>query len=550
MIRKVTIRRFKRFEETTFEFPGHVVIAGPNNTGKTTALQAIAAWSFGLKQWKTLNNFHPRNGYQKLPVARQAFSSVPLRAFDLLWKDRGYTRSIEIEVKSASGNSLTMEFLPDTTEQIFVRPKSDVPSSIARNMDVDVVFVPAMTGLSKEEPLYGSQATIDSLLGQAKPGDVLRNLLWQAHQAGGRTWQSLQESIDRLFGYEILPPNISGPSILIEYRPRGGLREFDIASGGSGFQQVLMLLTFLYARPASVLLLDEPDAHLHIILQDAIWNELKEVARAANSQLIIATHSEVIINSVEPRNLCVLLDQPRRVTDEQQRQIVADSLRILSNTDIMLALDSPGILYLEGITDLNILREWARILNHPIYPWLSSPSLLWKEKVADSRLKGTGIKSSDHYKALCLAKPDLAALELVDGDANPNVQSTAITGRGYQRLRWNRYEIESYLVHPAVLTRFVQTATGSASNSAYTQDLQNHFQQQYPPPFLANPFLDVAFIKNTKARTELLPPALSAGGLPGFPYTEYHKIAALMQPDEIHPEVKEKLDLIQKAFGL
>ena len=54
----------------------------------------------------------------------------------------------------------------------------------------------------------------------------------------------------------------------------------------------------------------------------------------------------------------------------------------------------------------------------------------------------------------------------------------------------------------------------------------------------------------TKARTDLLPPALDAAGLPGIPYTHYSEIAAIMFPEEIHPEVKEKLDAIQRAFNL
>lgn len=69
-----------------------------------------------------------------------------------------------------------------------------------------------------------------------------------------------------------------------------------------------MLLTFLYTRPDSVLLLDEPDAHLHVILQDVIYGELRSVAAQQNSQLIISTHSEVLVNSVTPRELCVLLN--------------------------------------------------------------------------------------------------------------------------------------------------------------------------------------------------------------------------------------------------
>ena len=50
-----------------------------------------------------------------------------------------------------------------------------------------------------------------------------------------------------------------------------------------------MLLTFLNTRPGSVLLLDEPDAHLHVILQDAIYGELRRgrgpaAARSSSSR--------------------------------------------------------------------------------------------------------------------------------------------------------------------------------------------------------------------------------------------------------------------------
>jgi hypothetical protein len=67
---------------------------------------------------------------------------------------------------------------------------------------------------------------------------------------------------------------------------------------------------------------------------------------------------------------------------------------------------------------------------------------------------------------------------------------------------------------------------------------------------LENPLEDIPYLRNTKARTELLPPALDAAGLPGFPYTWYHEIAAVMKPEEIHHEVTEKLDKIMEAFGL
>ena len=50
----------KRFGEEAFTIPGHVVLAGPNNTGKTTLLQAVAAWELGLRKWTELGNFNSR----------------------------------------------------------------------------------------------------------------------------------------------------------------------------------------------------------------------------------------------------------------------------------------------------------------------------------------------------------------------------------------------------------------------------------------------------------------------------------------------------------
>jgi len=548
MIRKVTIRRFKRFDEVTFDLPGHVVLAGPNNTGKTTVLQAIAAWGLAFDRWKRLNDFHRHGGaYTKAPITRQTFSAVPLRAFDLLWRERAYQGTVEIELQSVLGWTITMEFISDSTEQIYVRPKPDIEPAIARTATLVTVFVPPMTGLSTEEPVY-QPPKIDQLLGQAKPGEVLRNLLVQACRSEV-AWAALQESIKRLFGYELLPPNAEGADILAEYITQPGGTRLDIASAGSGFQQVLMLLTFLNTRPASALLLDEPDADMDVILQDAIYGELRAVAAKQQSQLIIATHSEVIINSVEPRELCVMLNHPRMLADTDERTRLIKSLGALSNEDIMLAMDVPGVLYLEDYTDLEILRAWAKTLAHPAYELLTT-RLFWKKTVSQPRPGAAGIAAREHYDALKLVQDDLPGLELLDGDARLEIPSTPITGQGLQRLRWKRYEIESYLLHPDALARYVEQMVGSGAASLHVQDLRKHFEETYPPAFLRDPLNDLPLLLGTKARTLLIPPALDAAGLPGIPYTRYHEIAAVMKPEEIHPEVVEKLNAIQKAFGL
>lgn len=543
MIRKVRIEGFKRFDDVTFELPGHIVIAGPNNAGKTTLLQAIAAWSLALNRWKELNDFQRRGGsYARVPFARHAFAAVPLRSFDLLWRNRSYNGAVKVTVTTDEW-SLPVRFEANSTEQIYVRPAAVEPD-IVRAATLAPVFVPPMTGLGIDEPVY-QRPKLDQLLGQGKPGDMLRNLLVEAHQSA--SWDRLQDSIARLFGYRLEPPNATGAHIVADYRSITAGPTLDIASAGSGFQQVLMLLTMLNTRPGAVLLLDEPDAHLHLILQDAIYGELRTTAARMKSQLIVATHSEVIINSVEPRELCVLLDRPRMVADVAERGVLIDALGVLSNDDIMLALQAPGVLYLEGHTDLEILRAFARVLGHPAEAFLTR-DLFWRPTVADTQPGKPGIKDVDHYNALRLVR-DLPALRIVDGDSHPGVGSTSITGHGFQRWRWRRYEIESYLVHADALARFVEATVGPAGAAENVADMRRYLEDNLTRAMLDRPLDDHPFLNTTKARENILPPALNAAGLPNFPYTRYHEIAALMRPDEIHPDVVETLDVIVTAFG-
>lgn len=554
MIHKVRIKGFKRFEELEFRLPGHVVLAGPNNTGKTTVLQAVASWALALRRWRELNDFNPRRAYARAPIARQAFTAVPLRSFDLLSRDRRYPSTIEIELGHNDGWSVAMELIGESTEQIYVRPKTGTDPDTLRELELPVVFVPPMTGLGIEEPVF-QPPKIEQLLGLGRPGEVLRNLIAEANRDEA-AWPMLRKSMYKLFGYALMPPDTTGAHIIAEYGRVQNRRPvppyFDIASAGSGFQQVLMLLAFLHTRPGTVLLLDEPDAHLHIILQDAIYHELRTVAAQQRSQLIVATHSEVIINSVELRELRVVLNSPQMVADAAERRRLVSSLRVLSNEDVMQALQVRGVLYVEDYTDINLLRAWAARLKHRAEQLLTT-KIMWKPAVFQTRESGTGskgIRSSEHFDALRLVRDDLPGLELRDGDAQPAVPDTSITGAGLQRLHWRRYEIESYLLHPDALARFVESMVGTGAATTHIEDMLAHWHDEFPPAVVKDPLGEHEYLINTKARTRLLEPLLDAAGLQGLPYTRYHEIAEIMLPEEIHPDVVEKLDQICRAFGV
>ena len=105
-------------------------------------------------------------------------------------------------------------------------------------------------------------------------------------------------------------------------------------------------------------------------------------------------------------------------------------------------------------------------------------------------------------------------------------------------------------MHPDALARFVESVVGADSAAAHVEDMLTYWCGAFPPDVVKAPLVDHEYLIEAKARTRLLPPLLEAAGLHGLPYTRYHEIAALMRPEEIHPEVVEKLDAICRAFGV
>jgi predicted ATP-dependent endonuclease of OLD family len=51
MLDRLILRNFKRFADVTNELGQAVVFVGPNNAGKTSALQALALWELGVRRW-------------------------------------------------------------------------------------------------------------------------------------------------------------------------------------------------------------------------------------------------------------------------------------------------------------------------------------------------------------------------------------------------------------------------------------------------------------------------------------------------------------------
>src|SRR5207245_227546 len=169
-----------------------------------------------------------------------------------------------------------------------------------------------------------------------------------------------------------------------------------------------------------------------------------------------------------------------------------EALKRLTSLDILLADQVPGILYVEGETDLNLLREWARVLGHPIAAYLLK-SPLWHSN------QGRHPKEARaHFFALKAVKPNIVGVLLLDAD-NRGLPDRELAAERFSILRWRRYEAESYLVHPSALTRFVAGSSPNLFTTASAEKAKQYLANELPPAVFNNPLAEHDYLASTPA---------------------------------------------------
>jgi hypothetical protein len=567
MLTKLTIRNFKRFDDVSIDLSHGVVFIGPNNSGKTTALQALTLWEIGMRRWQEKRGDKPSSQKSGVAINRRDLFPLPIPESALLWKDmhlrlgttarKGKSPNILIDIivegvtKGVSWKS-GLEFDYNNDETFYCRPlrlsedknppRMQIPPEA---LEVRVAFLPPMSGLADRE-FIKQAGEIGFLIGQGQTAQVLRNLCFRVcypdsdpSRPESPAWNSLNGHLKRLFGVSLLKPHFypERSEIVIQYSDKPGSR-FDLSSAGRGLQQTLLILAYLYANPRTVLLLDEPDAHLEVLRQRQIFNLILDITREQESQLIAASHSEIVLSEAANKTQVVaFLGKPHLITNKPGQLL--KSLTDIGWDQYAQAEQLGWVLYLEDSTDLDILKAFARIAKHPALADLEKPFFkpLGGNVPNDART---------HFYGLKEAKEDLVGIALLDHlDKNLEVD------RPLRELMWQKREIENYFCSEVILMRWVGTYTeddlfAAADREAeavamreaidfVSQVLRLNGNTPWAPMVKASDeVLDLIFRRFYETLKKPL----------GFRKRDYCRLADLLKPDELDPEILEKLDAI------
>lgn len=496
MITQLTLRNFKSIGEQSYIFTDFDLLVGRNNSGKSTVLQSLAIWQF------CMDEFHraKRSGGNGIQIVLPNFTALPVPEFNLLWKDRTdriYPKDktgtkkleyvlIEIVVEwsmpgTAVPQAFGVELRYHSPQTIYAIPAGgwkafrdcEDQGSLPR-----IAYVPPFSGLEPAEK-WLDKAPIRQQVGKGQPGSVLRNLLLQVwrppvldedigkigavkSKPDPADWTELAVVVKRWFSVELIPPKYDSAKdvyIGVEYKQNG--KTYDLISGGSGFHQTMTLLAFLFGYRPTTILLDEPDAHLHVNLQREILDYFKKKSAEKNVQFLIATHAEEFAKGVDARQIMSLLRQvPTRI---QSTPDVLRAMSAVSNEDVARLIGAPYMVYVEGESDERILRGWAEQCGaKPIMDKLCFKTMRGGNK------KNMKEQADEHFRALSEIVSGVKRLMLFDHD---NTENAFHPGKDNNTLvEWKRKNIENYLLVPTAWRRVaLQLLEAPAEGDLLTQ---------------------------------------------------------------------------------
>lgn len=401
---KADINNFRNLQDFSITFrPGLNVIVGENNTGKTNVLDALrlvlSSGSTPRDIWARAADLrHDENGVRQATSFEIHLTFLGLKDGDLgllskclapsIGKDAAqihFRFELRVDAKGYERRKVTLwggETEGDTVE-------SDVMDSLR------ATFLPALRD-AEADLRPGRNTRISRLLDELSKGKPLEReaLVKQIESANknikdlslmNRAKQAINDNLQQITGPALAQKAdlaLSAPSferITDTIRALvGSPQPFEMSENGLGFNNLLYIGTVLSELQRAqeidlrLLLIEEPEAHLHPQLQVLLVDHLNQQAKQ-EVQVFVTSHSPTLASRV-PVERIIVLHVGR--TGKSQGKIVAKSvgecgLDDTERRDLRRYLDitkstlffSRGVILVEGISEALLLPYIARSMS-------------------------------------------------------------------------------------------------------------------------------------------------------------------------------------------
>lgn len=348
----IRIQNFKSFEDVTVHFHEKLnVLTGVNNSGKTTILEAIALWleCFGImireagrgstnrfnkgdyifardskkegKGNQYIGNFEIIKEFKSLNFVDHADIFFHReKAFKIILNATLSNENKDIqllfEISNVGGERYQVTFNDHYNydyrafQDFFTRRY--MPTPIGSTFATPLAFIPL------KEP-FNTNPQIKHALNQRESFKVLRNRIYQLHNNFKNTYgyHDFIDSLNFIIGNKgkngielelFLGSNVQNDvNVVYDFLEKNDAKNNtfrgELSLLGSGSIQIIEILLHLFGSEAdkdlNLVLLDEPDSHIHRSIQQRLIETLGNF-RATPTQVFLTTHNEALIESVNP----------------------------------------------------------------------------------------------------------------------------------------------------------------------------------------------------------------------------------------------------------
>lgn len=409
-----------------------VVLAGPNGSGKSTLLDLLRQQRGTLAEPGTTVMFvGPHRTWRSSALNKVSLFGYPMPSYGALL---------------GSDNLPHFQYAVPTGMQGLQGTPRDSASA-----DDAPAFVKTTLGRLKDR-----QQSLVTSVWEANGGHVPAGAVENIFDPFARLIQTLLPHLDWVGVDDSNPDNIQ-----VRFKAAGTSGpEFDIDGLSSGEKAAISLLLPLVERQAEQLvepavaapgvvpltmLLDEPELHLHPLLQLQVLQYLRDLASEGTAQFILSTHSPTLLDALTDEELYLVSpaslvpdNQLSRLTTHQERLEIA---RDLTGATHLLTRAKP-IVFLEGESERGGVSSDARVVSSllPITrSWALVPGRSKKEVISSVlRLRQDG-----------LDLPGTPVFGLVDADSDGATDDPYVTA-------WPVAMVENFLLDAGAIFQVLQ----------------------------------------------------------------------------------------------
>lgn len=516
MLNLIELRNFKKFGEINVDLHEKEVtlISGVNNSGKTSLLHALAVWEYAkilLINYRGKESLFEDYNVEKkgLGIPTESFSPISIPSLKYLWKDQktngSYSLKIKVGWKGSGNRNLFLEISYTLNGNNFAIKKSD-SNLIESDMIPTIAYLPPFGGMSENES-WLSKADRRKLIGKGQAGSVIRNLLLDLHESHEKfiddrknelfpnkkrltqtdqnilrefdtEWRQLKIILSDVFhvnlyvhDFDSLFHNFISIDVLdliknsnTQEKERNISSKRDLMVEGSGFLQWLSVFALALDENNDILLLDEPDAHLHSSLQSLLLEKLEKICKENNKQVLMVSHSSDLIKLIDySKVLHVESSKAAYLKNNEQKVLVLEGLGSKYFPLLDSMIEHKKVLLVENASDTRILKALCensgKIWPDNLVEWVTNKqhkerkTLIMELNQKIFQETGSSITS---YSLRDLDDNNYSTTnkQLFD---NGNNQQKDDSGQHvimrYRTLR--RREIENYLVIPEAISRYI-----------------------------------------------------------------------------------------------